>query len=147
MRPSQLIGREEILRLVPHAGDMCLLDEIIAWDVRMLRCRSRSFGSPGNPLRRLDGTLGMVGGVEIAGQAMAAHGRLTAMSGDAPRPGMLVSVRDVELAAGPLNAAELLIEIEQLMGDANGASYGFSLTGAGERLLSGRATVLFGRAA
>ncbi len=137
------ICREDLLRLIPHAGEMCLLDEITAWDAKSLRCRASCAQAPGNPLRRPDGTLGMACGIEIAGQAMAAHGRLTAGGDGPPLAGMLVSLRDVALGQGPLQAEELLIEVEQLMGDANGASYKFLLTEAGKLRLSGRATVLF----
>ncbi len=144
---SHPISRSEILRLIPHAGEICLLDEIIAWDAATLCCKSQRFALPGNPLRRADGTLGMACGIEIAGQAMAAHGRLTAAMDAPPLAGMLVSLRDVMLSGGPLHATELLIEVQQMMGDAKGASYEFTVTGAGEKLLSGRAMVLFGKAA
>jgi predicted hotdog family 3-hydroxylacyl-ACP dehydratase len=141
------ICRDAILGLIPHAGEICLLDEILSWDRRFLRCRSARFAYPSNPLRRADGSLGMACGIEIAGQAMAAHGRLIDSAGAAPVAGMLVGVRDVECAAGPLQGREILIEVEQLMGDAKGASYRFSITGAHETLLRGRATVAFAGAA
>jgi len=141
------IGRDAILRLIPHAGEMCLIDEILAWDAGFLKCRSTRFARISNPLRRPDGGLGMASGIEIAGQAMAAHGRLTAGVDTPPVPGMLVSLRDVACAAGPLQGAELRIEVEQLMGDAAGASYRFSITGGGEMLLGGRAIVLFAASA
>jgi predicted hotdog family 3-hydroxylacyl-ACP dehydratase len=135
-------GREDIMRMIPHAGEMCLLDEILDWDADFLRCRSGCAGRAENPLRRLDGSLGMACGIEIAGQAMAAHGWLTGDADKPPLAGMLVSVRDVELAGGLLNAAALMIEVERLMGDTNGASYRFSVSGDSGKLLGGRATVL-----
>jgi predicted hotdog family 3-hydroxylacyl-ACP dehydratase len=137
------LRRDAVLRLIPHAGEMCLIDEILAWDAGFLKCRSTRFAAPSNPLRRADGVLGMASGIEIAGQAMAAHGRLTAGVDTPAVPGMLVSLRDVTCAAGPLQGPELLIEVEQLMGDASGASYRFSITRAGEMLLGGRAIVVF----
>lgn len=136
------IGRAEIERLIPHAGEMCLLDEILGWDARQLICLSRCGTGP-NPLRRPDGTLGMASGIELAGQAMAAHGSLCAGAGP-PRPGMLVALREVSLAAGPLDAPELRIEVERLLGDEQGASYRFIVTAAGRSLLAGRASVRFG---
>jgi predicted hotdog family 3-hydroxylacyl-ACP dehydratase len=141
------IGRAEILRLIPHAGEMCLLDAVMFWDARFLRGRSMRSGSAGNPLRRADGSLGMACGIELAGQAMAAHGRLIAGTDEPPRPGMLVSLRDVELSAGPLDGGEVLVEVERLSGDARGAAYGFRVLNAARTLLAGRATVLLAGAA
>ena len=36
---------------IPHTGRMCLLDEVLAWDARRIRCRSASHRSADNPLR------------------------------------------------------------------------------------------------
>jgi len=140
------IGRAEVLRMIPHAGEMCLLDAVVFWDARFLRGRSTRSASAGNPLRRADGSLGMACLIEIAGQAMAAHGRLIAGTAEPPRPGMLVSLRDVELSAGPLDGGEVLVEVERLLSDARGAAYGFRVLNAARTLLVGRATVLLGAA-
>jgi predicted hotdog family 3-hydroxylacyl-ACP dehydratase len=78
---------------------------------------------------------------------MAAHGRLIAGTDEPPRPGMLVSLRDVELSAGPLDGGEVLVEVERLSGDARGAAYGFRVLNAARTLLAGRATVLLAGAA
>jgi predicted hotdog family 3-hydroxylacyl-ACP dehydratase len=137
-----MFGREAIMRMIPHAGDMCLLDEILEWDADSLRCRSSCSGKAENPLRRADGSLGMTCGIEIAGQAMAAHGWLIADADKPPRRGMLVSLRDVEFVGGRLDGQVLMIEVERLMGDANGASYRFTVSGDAGKLLGGRATVL-----
>ena len=136
------LGHDDILRMIPHSGDMCLLDEILDWDADFLRCRSSCGGRAENPLRRPDGSLGMACGIEIAGQAMAAHGWLIANPDKPPRAGMLVSLRDVEIAGGVLDAEMLMIEVERLMGDASGASYRFSVSSTAGKLLDGRATVL-----
>ncbi|HQT63156.1 MAG: hypothetical protein B7Z75_11595 [Acidocella sp. 20-57-95] len=146
------IGRDEILTLIPHAGAMCLLDEVLAWDGDMLRCLSHRFAAADNPLRRADGTLGAAGGIEIAAQAMALHGRLSAPTKGPPVPGFLVSVRDVVLScplleAGTLEDAEALdIAVHCLMADTRGASYNFTVATRGATMLSGRATVMFGAA-
>jgi predicted hotdog family 3-hydroxylacyl-ACP dehydratase len=140
------ISHEQILGMIPHAGAMCLLDEVLDWDAAAVRCLSRRYRDATNPLRRADRTLGTACGIEIAAQAMAVHGRLTAPVGGAPVPGYLVSLRDVRLA-GPLlddAAGPLLIEARLLMSDGSGASYEFAITGQGTPWLSGRATVLFG---
>jgi len=136
---------DEILALIPHAGAMCLLDEVLGWDSATIRCLSHRFAAANNPLRRPDGTLGTASGIEIAAQAMALHGRLTAPAEGTPLPGYLVSLRNVQLAAPSLDTAgPLTISAIRLLGDATGASYNFSVADAHTELLSGRATVLFG---
>jgi predicted hotdog family 3-hydroxylacyl-ACP dehydratase len=139
------LARPEIMALIPHAGAMCLLDEVLAWDADHVSCLSHRFAAADNPLRRADGVLGTAGGIEIAAQAMAVHGRLIAPHGGAPVPGMLVSLRDVRLHAASLDGpGPLTITATRLLGDAQGASYSFTVSGAASELLSGRATVMFG---
>jgi predicted hotdog family 3-hydroxylacyl-ACP dehydratase len=140
--------RDEILTMIPHAGEMCLLDELLDWDAHMVRCLSHRFAAPTNPLRRPDGTLGTAALIEIAAQAMALHGRLTAPQDGTPRPGMLAALRDVHFFAPPLLdvTTPLIIMAKRLVGDDTGASYQFEVTSDGTELLRGRATVLFGAA-
>jgi predicted hotdog family 3-hydroxylacyl-ACP dehydratase len=140
-----MIGRAKILQMIPHAGAMCLLDEVRDWDGNFLSAVSRRYSAPDNPLRRADGILGMASGIEIAAQAMAVHGRLISVPDGKPRRGFLVGLRDVRFGAPLLEAAgsKMLVEVERLMGDAQGASYRFALVVADTELLSGRATVLF----
>jgi predicted hotdog family 3-hydroxylacyl-ACP dehydratase len=141
-----IIGREQILRMLPHAGSMCLLDAVQDWDAASVRCVSRRYRDADNPMRRANGVLGIASGVEIAAQAMAVHGRLISGNDGPPGRGYLVGLRDVQLRTGRLDAVEgdLVIDAERLMGDAEGASYRFMLAVQGVELLSGRATVLLG---
>jgi predicted hotdog family 3-hydroxylacyl-ACP dehydratase len=143
-----VIGREQILMMVPHAGAMCLLDGVLHWDAVSMRCVSRRFQQPDNPMRRGDGTLGTACGIEVAAQAMAVHGRLLARTCGSPTEGYLASVRDVWLATNHLDVAsdELLIDIERTGGNALGATYRFVVTSGNIALLGGRATVVFGSA-
>lgn len=137
------IDRGRIAAMIPHAGTMCLLDAVVRWDATSIRCLTRCHRRADNPLRRPDGALGAVCGVEIAAQAMALHGRLIADRVDPPVPGYLASVRDVRLRVACLDqvADELVVDAELLMEGARGASYRFVV---GADLLSGRATVMFG---
>jgi predicted hotdog family 3-hydroxylacyl-ACP dehydratase len=107
---------------------------------------SRRYRGAGNPLRGKNGTLGIACGIELAAQAMALHGRLTAGTEGPPRGGMLASVRDVRFGAPYLDAGigDLSIEAARLLGDSAGAAYSFRLTCDDVELLSGRATVLMG---
>lgn len=140
------IGRKQIETLIPHAGSMCLLDAVVRWDARSIRCRTSRHRCADNPLRRPDGVIGAICGIEIAAQAMAVHSRLiTVPTAARPTPGYLTSVRDVRLHAASFDGApeELLVEALMVVGDVRGASYQFVLGGATGELVSGRATVLF----
>ena len=140
-----MLAREQILPLIPHAGAMCLLDAAQSWDTGGIICLSTRYAQPDNPLRRADGTLGAACLIEIASQAMALHGRLCAADTAAPRPGFLVSLRETTLYIAALNGTEgpLTITARQLLGDARGASYEFSVNASGNILAEGRAMVLF----
>jgi predicted hotdog family 3-hydroxylacyl-ACP dehydratase len=139
-----LFDRPQIMRMIPHSGAMCLLDAVLAWDERSLRCLSRRYRDLDNPMRRQNGVLGVISGVEIAGQAVAVHGRLLANSQGEPQQGYLVSLREVQARAGRLDAiaGDLVIDANILAGDARSATYQFALAVAGTTLLNGRLMVL-----
>lgn len=133
---------------MPHAGRMCLLDEVIAWDEEWIHCLTRSHRCPDNPLRA-HGRLGAVCGAEFAAQAMALHCALRQDDSAARQSGAgyLASLRGIELQVARLDdiAADLEVEAHCLAGAVPAMTsllYGFSLR-AGERLLlRGRATVV-----
>lgn len=139
------IGHEQIAALIPHAGTMCLLDAVVSWDATSIRCRTGSHRRMDNPLRRPDGAIGAICGVEMAAQAMAVHSRLIADTAARPKPGYLANVRDVHLHAERLDedSGDLVVDAHLLAGDERGASYRFVVGGARGPLMSGRATVLF----
>ena len=145
---------DRIAAMLPHAGSMCLLDAVLRWDETSIRCLSRRYARPDSPLRRKDGALGAVCGIEFAVQAMAAHGFLVATGVGRPSVGYLVSLRDVRLRTIRLDNVngDLIIDAERLMGDAHGATYRFVIAvadagRAGREVVRGRATVLLGLSA
>lgn len=140
-----LLDHAALSGLIPHAGPMCLLDSVEHWDDDGIICLSRRYAQPDNPMRRADGTLGVASLIEVAAQAMAVHGRLRAGDDTPPRPGFLVSLRDVTLQSPVLaeEGAVLTISARQLMGDARGASYAFSVQAGSREVLEGRCMVLF----
>ena len=140
------LDRTWIERNIPHHGRMCLLDEIVEWDERHIRCRSTTHRLLDHPLRS-QGRLGAACGVEYAAQAMAAHGALssdTARSGR-PEAGFLASLRDVRLYVRRLDdvQADLVCEAALVAGDHGTALYEFAVSSGAQRLLSGRAAVVF----
>ncbi|MCW3481314.1 3-hydroxylacyl-ACP dehydratase [Neisseriaceae bacterium JH1-16] len=136
------LNHEDIARLIPHQGSMCLLAGVDDWDAQCLSACADSHRDPANPLRQ-HGRLGAACAIEYAAQAMALHGTLSSQRTDAPRAGYLVSVREVRLEVATLNDldADLDIEVEQLMGDDNNRMYRFAVRAAGRPVASGRAAV------
>jgi predicted hotdog family 3-hydroxylacyl-ACP dehydratase len=127
--------------LVPHAGAMCLLHEVLQADADSIRARAVSHRDPANPLRE-GGVLPALCGAEYAAQAMAVHGSI--QNQNEIRSGMLASLRDVELAVERLDdiAEDLLIEAHCLLNESGRLLYRFEVRAGNRWLLQGRATVV-----
>lgn len=128
---------------LPHVGSLCLLDRVVAWDDKNIRCTTTSHRHPANPLRNDEG-LSAVSGVEYAAQAMAVHGSLV-FDDPTPRAGFLAGLRDLQLEADWLHdiESELHIIASKVAGDKTGAIYDFRIETDHGRLLSGRATLMY----
>jgi predicted hotdog family 3-hydroxylacyl-ACP dehydratase len=139
-----VIGRTGLMALIPHQGEMCLLDRVVAWDAQSIHAASATHRSATNPLRR-DGRLAALHLCEYGAQAMAVHGGLLAAAqGGRARPGLLVSLRAVELALDTLDECdgELQVHAQVLHADATGWQYEFRIEHRGTRLAQGRAAVM-----
>jgi predicted hotdog family 3-hydroxylacyl-ACP dehydratase len=136
------MDRAAIAALIPHAGPMCLLDSVVAWDSTAIACLTSSHRVPGNPLS-LDGRLDAICGVEYAAQAMAVHSNLI-RNGPRPAAGYLASLRDVVCSVERLDLleGELLVTAKLLIGESDRVIYAFSLTCDAAAVLSGRAAVV-----
>jgi predicted hotdog family 3-hydroxylacyl-ACP dehydratase len=130
--------------LIPHQGTMCLLDEVVAWDAEGIHARSRSHLRSDNPLRS-DGRLRAVHLCEYSAQAMAVHGGLLAReAGGVAAPGLLVSLRAVELFVERVDdlAGALDVHAARLFGSDASWQYAFRVEHEGVVLARGRAAVL-----
>ena len=127
--------------LVPHAGAMCLLHEVLQADADSIRVRAISHRDPANPLRE-GGVLPALCGVEYAAQAMAVHGSI--QNKNRIRSGMLAALRDVRLAVERLDdiAQDLVIEAHCLLNESGRLLYRFEVRANNRELLQGRATVV-----
>jgi predicted hotdog family 3-hydroxylacyl-ACP dehydratase len=134
------LAREAIAGLVPHAGAMCLLDEVAEWNEGAIVCHARSHRDAANPLRSA-GRLAAIMGVEYAAQAVAVHGGLT---GNVPRTGYLAALRDVECSVERLDtiAEDLTIHATQVAAESGRLLYDFRIEAGGRELLRGRLTVV-----
>jgi predicted hotdog family 3-hydroxylacyl-ACP dehydratase len=138
------LDRDWIAGRIPHAGAMCLLDEVLDWDAERIRCRTRQHRTAGNPLRA-HGRLAAVCGVEFAAQAMAVHGALLAQGASGrPAGGYLASVRNVRIRALRLDdlAGDLVASAVRVGGDGAMVLYEFALADGERVLVDGRATVV-----
>ncbi len=145
------LDRRWIAARIPHAGSMCLLDEVLDWNAERIRCRSGTHRHPENPLRA-DGRLGAACAVEYAAQAAAVHGALTrqapeGMPDTRPRA-LLASVRDLQLRIAWLDDVEenLVCEVALIAGDPDTRQYAFTVCREHETaaLAAGRFTITTG---
>lgn len=136
-----MLEKEEIARLIPHQGDMILLDRIAEWSATHIACTTRSHLNPDNPLRGSQG-LSAVCGIEYGMQAIAAHGSL--VDAQKNRPGFLASLRDVKVGAVRLDdiEGELTVSAAAVHVDPNSVVYKFTISSGERELLSGQAVAL-----
>lgn len=133
-----------LCELLPHAADMCLIDEVERYDAKSILCTTRSHLLASNPLRHED-RLSVLAGIEYAAQATALHAALNQPS-TAPigRPGFLAALRDVECRVERLDQYHdaLTIEAVEVYAENGRSIYDFCLHAGAQPVLSGRATVV-----
>ena len=139
-----MIGREQILALVPHQGAMCLWDEVLEWDAQSVRLAARNHVDPAHPLRS-GGRLHAVHLCEYGAQAMAVHGGLRARAGGGrAAAGVLVALRGIELHATRIDELDGALECNaRVLVEAEGSQqYAFEIHHRGTLLAQGRAAVM-----
>ena len=140
-----MIGRDDILALVPHQGAMCLWDEVVAWDELEIVLRAGNHRDPAHPLLGSDGRLRAVHLCEYGAQAMAVHGGLRARAkGELAKPGFLVALRGVEVQVDRIDTLPGLLQCTAtlLVDGAGGWQYQFRIEHDGVLLAQGRAAVI-----
>ncbi|MCD9085390.1 phosphotransferase [Stenotrophomonas sp. SY1] len=139
-----MIGREQILALVPHQAGMCLWDEVLDWSAEQIQLRAFNHLDPGHPLRS-DGQLHAIHLCEYGAQAMAVHGGLRARErGGAATPGVLVALREVQLYVSRIDDLDgpLLAQAQVLIESDTSQQYAFSVHHGDQLLAEGRAAVM-----
>jgi len=139
--------RDDIAELIPHQGDMCLLDRVIAWDDHSIHCLSHRHRDPQLPLREA-GQLAAVHLCEYGAQATAVHGALLARAQNArASAGLLVALRDIKLQYAYVDeqTTALHVHATQLQASSAGSQYEFRVLADDDAtwLASGKVTVAF----
>lgn len=140
----RLLDAAQIALLIPHHGNMCLLDSVNTFDANQIHCTAASHRFSNNPLREND-MLHAVCGVEYAAQAMAVHGVLLSKKNTSqPRGGRLASVRSVDIFVTRLDTIEENLDVYATlhMNDENSMMYEFTVSTPSQILLQGKATVI-----
>lgn len=138
-----MIDKAEIRSLIPHAGAMCLLDAVTAWDEQSITCLSDTHRDPANPLRR-QGRLSVLHAIEYGAQAAAIHGALCARAaGQTASPGYLAALREARWFVAELDeiAAPLEVVARPLLGDVGYWIYAIQVGAAGRLLAEARITI------
>ncbi|MGE8225570.1 MAG: phosphotransferase [Stenotrophomonas sp.] len=139
-----MLGREDILKLVPHQGSMCLWDEVVDWSAQEIRLRAFNHRDVLHPLR-CDKQLRAIHLCEYGAQAMAVHGGLRGRErGGAVVPGVLVALRDVQLHVARIDdLPDALEATAQVLAEGEGSQqYSFRIHHRGQLLAEGRAAVM-----
>lgn len=138
-----MLNREAIAERIPHAGAMCLLESVSAWDAASIRCTATSHRDPANPLREGSG-LPAWAAIEYAAQAAAVHGSLL-LEAARPRAAVLAQLRDVRITMPRLDnlPGDLTIAAWLRHRDPAGAIYDFAAEADGANCVVGRFTLMF----
>lgn len=134
---------DSLCALLPHAGEMCLIERIAAYDGDTINCQTQTHLSLTNPLRH-ENRLATICGIEYAAQAMALHAALLAERRDAPRIGFLAGLREVALHLPRLDVSHTILNVRasKLIADKGRSIYEFMLSLNDHPALSGRAAVI-----
>ncbi|PYK58025.1 MAG: hypothetical protein DME43_13045 [Verrucomicrobia bacterium] len=138
------INKAEIRTLIPHAGSMCLLDNVLDWNDESIVCVTNTHRDEANPLRR-DGRLSALHAFEYGAQAAAIHGGLRARAAGATAPPCyLAALRDAHLHVLRLDdlASPLEVRAQHLFGDSGNTIYQCALSASGTPVAEGRVTIM-----
>ncbi|AGE28655.1 MULTISPECIES: hotdog family protein [Pseudomonas] len=121
-----------LAELLPHAGDMILIDQVLSFDEEQIHTRLTV--KPGGLFNRADGSLPAWVGIELMAQSVAAYAGCRARkNGEAVELGFLLGTRKFECNVDGFPAgAELTIHGLRSLEDDNGMGvFECHLTGDG----------------
>ncbi|MBE9548349.1 MAG: hypothetical protein IMF09_02995 [Proteobacteria bacterium] len=146
---SGSLDKASIAKLIPHAGNMVLLDTAESIETSSLQCRSNTHLDASNPLRTGQG-LSAISGIEYAAQAMALH--MSLVNDGVPQSGLLAICKNIKIKHRYFDAFkdELHIAVEYLNGSIEMGllQYGFTIFSAAgkqnktEEIISGELSIV-----
>jgi len=142
MTVNKSLNMHQYACLIPHAGNMILIDMVDFWTNNQIVCRTRSHQNPANPLR-LNGLLSAIHLIEYGAQTTAIHGGL--LTGKSS-PGFLAATRGVHFYTDSLDevAGEIIITATAELKIQYGAVYKLHINDTDNKLLfDARATVVY----
>lgn len=141
-RVSGYIGREAIEKMLPHAGDMCLIDSVTRWEKTSIECLG-ACDRTDHPLLR-NGQLPATAAIEYAAQATAVHGFLLSHSG-ITQFGVLAKLTDISLSTRQIDQmhSPLQIYADLVARTDGGCIYNFEVKGGRLSIASGSLMIAF----
>jgi predicted hotdog family 3-hydroxylacyl-ACP dehydratase len=132
------LDHDDIARLIPHQGAMCLLTRTRAHDDASITCEAESHTDPANPLRNETG-LPASAAIEYAAQAIALHAALRKPEGGPAGRGYLAVLSDVRWSQPWLHelASPLIVHANLLADTGGGLQYRFAVSAGGAAIVEG----------
>jgi len=139
----QLTDHASIAALIPHQGEMCLIDQVLDWDAEQISARSGTVHQSSNPLLQ-DGQLYTVVLVEYAAQAAAIHAALAGEGMGRDRAAVVGAIKSLQLHVPVVATAitELTLTARCILNDPGGAIYQLSAQAADETLMEARVVLV-----
>lgn len=138
------IEQAEIRTLIPHAGSMCLLEEVLSWDDSEILCLSKSHLASDNPLRR-EGKLSALNALEYGAQAAAVHGGLRARTAGTAAPACFLAAitkANLQLPFLDVVSSPLQVRARRLFGDTGNTVYECTISADENTIAEGRVTII-----
>lgn len=134
------LNKSDIIALIPHSGNMCLIDQVMSWDHHHICCCSRSHLDLSNPLLE-DKKLSAIHLLEYGAQVMAIHGGLLSKHAV---PGFLAAIRNAKIHCDTVQNIQddLIINATAIGQSAAGAIYEFQVSCNKDILIEARATII-----
>jgi predicted hotdog family 3-hydroxylacyl-ACP dehydratase len=131
MTATPILVKSDIEAMIPHAGGMCLLEQVISFTDEEIVCRTKSHLNADNPLKT-DGKLSKMHLIEYGAQAIAVHGGLLERDSDnnEPKLGYIATVKAVKWGEFDPLTEFLEITANSVMRDENSKLYEFFITDA-----------------
>lgn len=143
-----MLDQQQIRKLLPHGGAMCLIDSVQRWDRQSIECQTSSHRCADNPLRHRN-QLPSHAAIEYGAQAAGIHGSL-ADHGGAGRRGYLAVLSSIEWKLATLDScpAPLRIFAERQVTGVIGTMYRFRICTAQSdaTLIQGQIVIAFDNA-